>query len=79
MLQTVEAIIEPDGTIRLLEKLRITHTTRALLTLLESPLPISTQPEKGTGAAILAFLKQNTLKPEQRRSTAEINQYIQRA
>lgn len=35
MLRTVEAMIEPDGSVRLLEPLEITTTRRALVTLLE--------------------------------------------
>lgn len=34
MLQTIEAIVNPDGTVRLLEKLRVSKPTRVILTLL---------------------------------------------
>jgi hypothetical protein len=36
MLQTVEAEIRIDGTVKLLEPLRVNRTTRALVTLLEN-------------------------------------------
>ncbi|MDQ3089428.1 MAG: hypothetical protein M3Q78_12715, partial [Acidobacteriota bacterium] len=36
MLQTIEAIIETSGEVRLLEELRVTKPTRALVTVLEN-------------------------------------------
>jgi hypothetical protein len=38
MIQTVEAVIEPDGTVRLLQPLRVDEPRRALLTILPSHL-----------------------------------------
>jgi len=38
MVKTVEAIVEPDGTIRPLEPLQVKVATRAIVTLL-APLP----------------------------------------
>lgn len=35
MIQTVEAIIEPDGKVSLLESVRISEPRRALVTILE--------------------------------------------
>lgn len=35
MLQTVEAIVEPSGTVRLLEQLHVDHPCRAVVTSLE--------------------------------------------
>lgn len=35
MLQTVEAIVEPSGAVRLLEELHVDHPCRAVVTLLE--------------------------------------------
>lgn len=35
MLRTIEAIIEPDGRVRLLEAVELSGTRRALVTLLE--------------------------------------------
>ena len=37
MLKTVEATIEADGRIHLLERLRLEHSCRALVTILEEP------------------------------------------
>jgi hypothetical protein len=34
MLKTVEAIVEPDGTVRVLEPLRVEVATKAIVTLL---------------------------------------------
>lgn len=36
MLQTVEAIVEPSGSVRLLEQLHVDHPCRAVVTLLEA-------------------------------------------
>lgn len=44
MLQTVEAEIDVNGNVRLLEPLHITKPTRALLTLLEEVQPESSLP-----------------------------------
>ena len=35
MIQTIEAIIEPDGKVLLLEDVRLTESHRALVTILE--------------------------------------------
>ena len=35
MIQTVEAIIEPDGRVHLLESVQVTEARRALVTILE--------------------------------------------
>ncbi|HEY0546118.1 MAG TPA: hypothetical protein VGC91_12130 [Pyrinomonadaceae bacterium] len=35
MIQTVEAIIEPDGKVQLLESVQLTEPRRALVTILE--------------------------------------------
>jgi len=53
MLKAVEAIIEPDGTIRTLEPLRVEVATRAIVTVL-APLPKN---GAGNGAKILALLQ----------------------
>lgn len=36
MLQTVEAIVEPSGSVRLLEQLHVDHPCRAVVTLVEA-------------------------------------------
>jgi len=38
MLKTVEAVIEADGTVRLLEPIQSDHPRRALLTILDEPV-----------------------------------------
>ena len=39
MIRTVEAVIEPDGSIRLLEDVRLPAGCRALVTVLEEAAP----------------------------------------
>jgi hypothetical protein len=43
MIQTVEAIIEPDGKVQLLEDVQLTESHRALVTILDDE-PASTVP-----------------------------------
>ena len=55
MLQTVEAEIDVNGNVRLLEPLRVTKPTRALLTLLEdTAAPVE---EQGNAAELLELLR----------------------
>ena len=70
MLQTIEAIIEPSGAIRLLEEVHVTSPKRALVTVLDTPANDSEVPERGNATAILKFLEENRL-PESARFTAE--------
>lgn len=37
MLRTIEAVIGPDGRVRLLEDVRLPNTRRALVTVLDEP------------------------------------------
>lgn len=37
MIQTVEAVLEPDGRVRLLEEVEITGPRRVLVTILDEP------------------------------------------
>ncbi len=59
MLQAIEVIVEPGGTIRPLDEFHVTIPTRAVLTLLPptAAQPVEPAPEPGNGAAILALLK----------------------
>lgn len=41
MIRTVDAMIEPNGTVRLLSPLPVTEPTRAVVTLVEEPAPVS--------------------------------------
>lgn len=68
MLQTVEAEIEINGVVRLLEPLRITKKTRAIVTLLEETSV--EKKEEGNSKSILEFLQNNRL-PESARQTIE--------
>ena len=55
MLQTVQAEVDVNGSVRLLEPLRVTKTTRAVLTLLDEPsAPVV---ESGNVGALLALLQ----------------------
>lgn len=77
MLQTIEAIIEPSGTIRLLEEVHFSSPKRALVTVLETPANEDAAPERGNAAVILKFFKDNPLPPECRRSAEEIDAGIE--
>jgi len=72
MLQTVEAILEPSGEVRLLEPVHVSAPARALLTLLETPAPT----ERGNAAALLQRLRDNPLPPQFHRSGEEIDAQI---
>ncbi|MGI9035105.1 MAG: hypothetical protein ACR2GD_03590 [Pyrinomonadaceae bacterium] len=68
MLQTVEAEIDVDGKVELLEPVRVTKRTRAIATILEETNGKAA--EKGNSKRILEFLRNNRL-PESARPTAE--------
>lgn len=74
MLQTVEAEIDINGNVRLLEPLRVTRKTRAIVTLLEETN--GNQENKGNGKQILAFLQNNRLPDSARPSVEEIEAQI---
>lgn len=67
MLQTVEAEIDVDGNVELLEPVRVTKRTRAIVTLLEER---ENRETKGNSKSVLEFLR-NTRLPESSRPTAE--------
>ncbi|CAN5894147.1 hypothetical protein BH23GEM7_BH23GEM7_17680 [soil metagenome] len=50
MLRTIEAIIEPDGQVRLLEEVQLSGTRRALVTVLDEPADEAS----GTTSALLS-------------------------
>lgn len=64
MLQAIEAVIETDGTVSLLESLRLVRPMRAVITLLE---PIAKPAAKPTGhvSRVLALLNSPTFKNAQ--------------
>ena len=72
MLQTIEAILEPSGKVRLLEAVHIQTPTRALLTILKTEAS-----ERGSAAVILQRLRDNPLPSEYRRSAEEIDAQIE--
>lgn len=53
MIQTIEAIIEPDGKVLLLESVHLTESHRALVTILED--------EPASKAPITALLSEQSL------------------
>ncbi len=77
MLITVEAEIDVDGNVRLLEPVEITKTTRAIITLLKDG--DSEQSEKGNAAKMLEFLKSHKFKNRQSYSVEEIEEQIREA
>lgn len=54
MPQTIEAILEPSGHVRLLEPIQVTAPSRVLLTLLETPA----DSKLGSAAVLLKLLEE---------------------
>jgi len=77
MLQTVEAEIDINGNIHLLEPLKITKPSRALVTLLDNGDSSLTQ--KGRAESVLEFLRNNRLPDSARPSEEEIEAQITEA
>lgn len=77
MLQTVEAVIDLNGNIRLLEPLPVTKLSRVLVTLLEETEPISST--RGKAAALLEFLRANRLPETAKPGVEEIEAQIEEA
>lgn len=75
MLQTVQAEVDVNGTVRLLEPLQVTKTTRAVVTLLEE----SAQPpgEPGSAAALLEILRSPAFANRRSYTTDEIETQIE--
>lgn len=79
MLQTVEAEVDVNGNVRLLEPLKVTKTTRALLTLIEdhqtanSILPEITSPDERARLIdeIVRSMKSNLISMDTPRFTRE--------
>lgn len=74
MLTTVEAEIDVNGKVELLEPLQVTKRTRAIVTLLNSEGEATSQ--KGNSKDVLEFLRNNRLPESSRRSVEEIDEYI---
>lgn len=72
MMQTVEAEINVDGTVTLLEPVRVKTKTRALVTVLENGGATG----EGNARQMLEFLQNNRLPAEARRSAEEMEAQI---
>jgi hypothetical protein len=77
MLQTIEAVIEPSGAIRLLEEFHVKSPMRAIVTVLDFSSPKESFTLRGNAAAILQFAQNHPLPAEARRSAAEIEAGIE--
>ncbi len=81
MLQTVEAEIDVNGNVRLLEPVRVKKRTRALVTLLDEVdggmQERAETPKRGNAAAALEFLRTHRLPDAARSSAEEIEAQIQ--
>jgi hypothetical protein len=77
MSQTVEAEVDVNGNVRLLEPLRVTKPTRALVTLLEDEVTLSST--KGDARAMLEFLRSHRLPENVKPSAKEIEAQIAEA
>ena len=76
MFQTVEAIVEPTGAVRLLEILRVDHPCRAFVTLMENPCASATA-SAGTASDVLKFLEKTRLPPAEKLTVREIDAQIE--
>ena len=73
MLQTVEAEINPDGSVTLLEPVEVKTTARALVTVLEN----GNGANEGNVRQTLEWLRNNRLPAESRRSPEEMEAQIE--
>lgn len=77
MFQTVEAIVEPTGTVRLLEMLQVDHPCRAFVTLVENPRSSAAVASSGTANDVLKFLEQTRLLATEKLTALEIDAQIE--
>ena len=77
MLQTVEAEIDVDGSVRLLEPLRVTRKARAIVTVLDEEN--GTQKREGNARQVLEFLRKNRLPDKAHPTVEEIEAQITEA
>jgi hypothetical protein len=75
MLQTVEAELDVNGNVRLLEPLPVSATSRVLVTLLETKTQSETV--KGTGAALLELMNSPEFVNRKSYSAEEIDAQIE--
>ena len=78
MLQTVEAEIDVHGNVRLLEPVRVTRKTRAIVTVLEETNGNS-QETKGNSKQLLELLKSPEFANRKSYSAEEIEAQIEEA
>ena len=78
MLQTVEAEIDVDGKVELLEPVRVTKRTRAIVTLLEETNG-EDQERKGNSKRLLELLKSPEFANRKSYSAEEIEAQIEEA
>lgn len=78
MLQTVEAEIDVDGKIELLEPVRVTRKTRAIVTVLEETNGEEPE-EKGNSKKLLELLKSPEFANRKSYSAEEIEAQINEA
>ena len=77
MLQTVEAEVDADGSVRLLEPLCVSKSGRALVVLLDAENGLPSQ--KGSAIEVLRFLREHRLPEGARPSAAAIDAQITEA
>lgn len=77
MLQTVEAIVDPSGSVRLLEAVQIDHPCRAVVTLLAPPLQSDAAPVQANADAVLGFLQRTRLSASAQLGTCVIDAQIE--
>ncbi len=65
MLRTIEAIVDENGNVRLLEPLRLDHATRALVTILEASIVAFEDELPDTAALSETALAEDWERPEE--------------
>ena len=75
MLVSVEAEVNVNGEVEVLEPLKVQKRTRAIVTLLDDAGDNDTA--KGNGSSMFQFLRDNPLPESSRRSAQEIDETIE--
>jgi len=79
MLQTVEAEIDVNGNVVLLEPVRVTNRTRAIVTLLEETTGEAREEREGNSKKLLELLKSPEFANRKSYSAEEIEAQIEEA
>jgi hypothetical protein len=74
MIRTVEAVVDPDGSVRLLEPIHISHERRALLTILDESPRTDTIAAGETALLSEAALAEDWLRPEEEEAWSSLQQ-----